>query len=194
VSEAANLAANPAALAPMTVRADLLGNIMASIPVRAYIARLLGVDASQIQATSPITAAVPRAVTEPLSAPRATDLLASTDHYKLDIQADPTVPIISVSSEAPSATAAVRLANAAVDGLRQYLTVLGSRQRVPPNVQVQLEQLGTAHGGVVNKGMAQQMAFLVFLTVFGICCCAVVFVSRMRRGWDVAKLAERTAP
>jgi hypothetical protein len=38
------------------------------------------------------------------------------------------------------------------------------------------------------------VALLVFIGVFGICCCAVVFVSRVRRGWNIAKLAERTLP
>jgi hypothetical protein len=191
VSQAANLGADPGALTSLTTRADLLGNLMASAPVRGYIGRLMRVDPSGVQATAPITAAVPRSVTEPPSAARATDLLASTDHYKLDIQADPTVPIIRVSSEGPSASAAIRLANAAVKGLRQYLADLGSSQRVPPQAQVQLKQLGTAQGGVLNKGMAAEMAILVFVGVFGICCCAVVFVSRVRMGWTAAKLAER---
>jgi hypothetical protein len=197
VSQAADLSninSDPLAMLALNTRADLLGNVMASTPVRSYIARLVGVDASQIQATTPITANVPRSVTEPPSAARATDLVASTDHYKIDIQVDPTVPVITIASEGPSEDSAVRLANAAVQGLRQYLTDLSLRQNVPPSRQVKLEQLGPAHGGVVNKGMAVEVAMLVFLGVFGICCCAVLFLSRARQGWSIAKLSERTNP
>jgi hypothetical protein len=193
-ADLSNINSDPLAIVALNSRATLLGNVMASTPVRAYIGRLVGVDASQIQATTPITANVPRSVTEPPSAPRATDLIASTDHYKIDVQVDPTVPVITVSAEGPSEDSAVRLANAAVEGLRQYLADLSVRQNVAPDKQVKLEQLGPAHGGVVNKGMAVEVALLVFFGVFGICCCAVIFLSRAREGWTMAKLAERTGP
>jgi len=112
-------------LTSLTSRADLIGNVMASAPVREYIARRAAVDPLRIQAVSPITANVPRSLVEPGSEKRASDILRSTDQYRLDIQASPSVPILSISSQAPNKEAAERLANGAVDGLRDYLRALG---------------------------------------------------------------------
>src|SRR3954469_2065729 len=131
-------------LTSLTSRADLIGNVMASAPVREYIARRARIDPLRIQAVSPITANVPRSLGDPGSEKRASDILRSTDQYRLDIQASPSVPILSVSSQAPNKEAAERLANGAVDGLRDYLRALAVRQGTDPNKQIRLEQLGRA--------------------------------------------------
>jgi len=178
----------------LTTRADLLGNVMASAPVREYIARRAGVDPRRIEAVSPVTANVPRVLTEPGSEKRSSDILRSTDQYRLDIQANPTVPILDISSQAPTKEAAERLANSAVDGLRDYLSVLSARQGIKRNQQVRLEQLGRARGGVINHGVRVQMALLSFLVVFAISCCAVLFLSRVRRGWLAASHSEGDEP
>src|SRR6476619_364524 len=170
----------------LTTRADLIGNVMASAPVREYIARRAGIDPLRIQAVSPITANVPRSLVEPGSETRASDILRSTDQYRLDIQASPSVPILSVSSQAPNKEAAERLANGAVDGLRDYLRALAIRQGTDPNKQVRLEQLGRARGGVINHGIGVQIALLAFIFVFALGCCAVLFLARVHRGWSAA--------
>ena len=190
-SEIIDLRTDTYDLTSLTTRADLIGNVMASAPVREYIARRAGVDPLRIQAVSPITANVPRSLVEPGSEKRASDILRSTDQYRLDIQASPSVPILSVSSQAPNKEAAERLANGAVDGLRDYLRALAVRQGTDPNKQIRLEQLGRARGGVINHGIGLQIALLAFIFVFAIGCCAVLFLARVRRGWSAAADAER---
>jgi hypothetical protein len=193
-SKIIDLRANTYDFTSLTTRADLLGNVMASAPVREYIARRAGVDPLRIEAVAPVTANVPRVLTEPGSEKRSSDILRSTDQYRLDIQANPTVPILDISSQAPSKEAAERLANSAVDGLRDYLHVLGARQGIGPDQQVRLEQLGRARGGVINHGVSVQIELLSFLVVFAISCCAVLFLSRVRRGWLAAASKERAEP
>jgi hypothetical protein len=56
---------------------------------------------------------------------------------------------------------------------------------------VRLEQLGRARGGVINHGVGLQIALLSFMVVFTISCCAVLFLSRVRRGWVAAAGSER---
>ena len=162
-SKVVDLRANTYDFTSLTTRADLLGNVMASAPVREFIARRAGVDARRIEAVSPMTANVPRVLTEPGSEKRSSDILRSTDQYRLDIQANPTVPILDISSQAPTKQAAERLANCAVDGLRDYLLALGRRQGIDPKDQVRLEQLGRARGGVINHGVGLQIALLSFI-------------------------------
>lgn len=189
-SEIIDLRADTYAFTSLTTRAALLGNVMASAPVREYVAHRAKIDPQSIQAVAPITANVPRALTEPGSEKRASDILRSTDQYRLDIQANPSVPILNISSQAPNKDAAERLANGAVDGLRDYLRALAIRQGTDPDKQVRLVQLGRARGGVINHGIGLQIALLSFVFVFVLSCCAVLFLSRVRRGWSEAASKE----
>jgi hypothetical protein len=172
-------------LESLTNRAVLLGNVMASLPVRQYIARRAGVAPERIQATSPLTAAFPRPVADAGSQKHASDLLRSTDQYRLNVQANPTVPILDVYTQAPTAAAAEGLANAAVVGLRDYLADVARAQGTPTGQEVQLSQLGRAQGGVINAGVRLQLLLLVFVLVLSLSCAAVLFLARVRRGWDL---------
>jgi hypothetical protein len=192
-SKIVDLRANTYDFTSLTTRADLLGNVMASAPVREFIGRRANIDPARIAAVAPVTANVPRVLTEPGSEKRSSDILRSTDQYRIDIQANPTVPILDISAQAPTKEAAERLANSAVDGLRDYLRALGQRQGIGPDQQVRLEQLGRARGGVINHGVGLQIALLSFLVVFSISCCAVLFLSRVSRGWRQAARDEMKA-
>ncbi len=181
-----DLAANTETFGSLQARATLLGNLMTTDPVKAKIARLVGIAPGQIDADAPITANVPQTLIEPGSGAAASDILATADHYKLQIQADPTVPILHIYTQAPSAATAIRLAAASVDGLREYLAQLGTSQKRGQNGQVRLEQLGVPHGGVVNGGAAIQIALLTFVTAFAIAFCLLIAASRVRMGWKSA--------
>jgi hypothetical protein len=172
--------------AALTSRAVLLGNMMASAPVRQYIAKRAGVPAGDIRASTPLTPDFPRARAAAGEEKHTSDLLRSTDEYRLNIQADPTVPIIDVYAQAPSAKAAEELANGAVDGLGDYLDDVGGQQGVGATEKARLVQLGRAHGTVINPGVRAQVLLLTFGFVFAICCAAAVFIARVRLGWRVA--------
>jgi hypothetical protein len=50
---------------------------------------------------------------------------------------------------------------------------------------------------VINNGISLQIALLSFIFVFTLSCCAVLFLSRVRRGWSAAaadEAEERPAP
>jgi hypothetical protein len=174
-------------------RALLLGNVMASLPVRRFIARRAGISPEQIRATPPITPDQPRTMVDAEHQPHTSDLLKRPDEYRLSIQANPTVPILDIYSEAPDGTSAERLANAAVNGLRDYLVTAASQQGTPRHDQVRLEQLGSARGGVINDGAGPRLALLVFLLVFSLACAAVMFIGRVRRGWTATAPANGNA-
>jgi hypothetical protein len=173
----------------LTNRALLLGNVMASLPVREYIARRAGVPAQQIRVSAPLTPEQPRVVTDGAHQPKTSDILRSPNEYRVSVQANPTVPVLDVFAEAPDGGAAAKLANASVDGLRDYLAALASAHGTPVSRQVNLVQLGRAHGGTINPGAGIVLAALVFFLVFGLASAAVLFVSRVRRGWDASEPA-----
>lgn len=166
----------------ITNRALLIGNVMASQPVRRYIGRRARVSPAILQVASPVTPDFPRPLAS--SGSRSSkDILKSPDQYRLSIQANPTAPILDVYAQAPTAEAAELLANGAVDGMKDYLAALARTQAVPSDRQVRLEQLGRATGGVLNRGVSVKVALLSFVLVFAVSCVAAVFIARVRRGW-----------
>lgn len=167
----------------LTNRALLLGNVMASLPVREYIARRAGVPAAAIRITAPLTPDQPRVIADGAHQPKTSDILRSPDEYRLSVQANPTVPVLDVYAEAPDGEAAGKLANAAVDGLRDYLGALASQHATPVAKQVKLVQLGRANGASIDSGAGITLALLVFIFVFAIASAAVLFLARVRRGW-----------
>jgi hypothetical protein len=177
----------------MTNRSVLLGNVMASQPVIAYIARRAGVPPDSIRATTPRTPNSPRPFAAPGNERKASDLLASTDQFRLNIEADPSVPVLKIYSQAPTTRGAVQLANAAVDGLRDYLGQVAATEQVAADKQVRLQQLGRAQGAVINGGVRFQVLFLTFLIAFAVSAAAGVFMARVRRGFKQAELAETSA-
>ncbi len=167
----------------LTNRALLLGNVIASLPVRQHIAQRTGVPVTEIKVAAPLTADEPRAIANSAQQPATADILNSPDEYRLSVRANPTVPVLDVYAEAGKPGIAVGLANAAVDGLRDYLRELARDHMTPRKEQVRLIQLGRAKGSAVNSGANLQLAVLTFIFVFAVCCAAVLFIARVRRGW-----------
>ncbi len=174
-----------------TNRSLLVGNIMASPPVRRYIARRAHVPAEVLQVASPVTPDFPRPLVSD-GAKHTSDLLKSPNQYRLSIQSNPTVPVVDVYAEAPTADLAQQLANGAVDGMKDYLRDLGTAQAIPENEQVHLQQLGRAKGSVIDPGIGTKVALLTFFLVFGASSIAVLALARVREGW--AHEARREKP
>jgi hypothetical protein len=170
-------------LEQMTSRSVLIGNVLTSPPVLTYIGRRAGVPPDRIRAQPPLTPDFPRALSGLGEDPHTSDLLKSTDQYRLNIQANPTVPILQIYAQAPSAKAAATLANAAVDGLRDYLEDTARAQGTPADEVVRVEQLGRAKGVVLNGGIRYQLVVLTFMVVFGFAAATAILISRVRRGW-----------
>jgi hypothetical protein len=174
-------------------RALLLGNVIARDPVRAFIAKRAGIAPDTLQITPPLTPKQPRAPVDADTQKHASDILKSNDEYRLSIEANPTVPLLDVFAETKDAASAALLANAAVDGLRNYLDELARARSIPVDAQIRLVQLGRARGAAINQGISVQVALLTFLLVFAMSCATVVFLARIRQGWRLAVLTERSA-
>lgn len=170
----------------ITNRAVLVGNVMASPPVLQYIGRRAGVDPSVIKATTPLTPDFPRPFATPGNEKKTGDLFKSTNQFRLNIQANPTVPVLKIYAQAPTVHQAEELANAAVDGMGDYLKAVGTRQKISKDTQVRLEQLGRAEGADINKSVNIQAAVIAFVLVFGASAAAIIFMGRVRKGFRQA--------
>ena len=194
LSTAVDLRQGSTDIEAMTKRATLLGNVIATPPVVEFIAKRAGVDPSQIIAQAPLTADFPRPVAEPGQERSSRDLLKIREEYRINVQVDPSVPVLRIISQAPSAKGADVLANAAVDGLQDYLDDVASTQGTEPKDRVRLEPLGRAQGSVINAGVRVQLSLVAFFVVFGLSAAAAVFLSRVRLGWRQAREEEDDDP
>lgn len=176
----------------MTQRAILLGNVIANGAVREAIAARVHIPVDSLQIAPPLTPA------EPTPQPGAfnnsvSSIARSTNEYRISINSDPIVPMLDIYAQAPNATGAAILANSAVACLRQYLSSLAVTEQIPPKDQIRLLQLGSANGNIVNQGIYWQAAVLVFALTFALGCATVILLSRVRHGWQLAKLADQEA-
>jgi hypothetical protein len=188
----ADLGTRNNALEALSVQTNLVGEVMVTDPVLAEIGRIAAINPLDIQATSPVTSDVPRTEIEPNSGANATTLIQAPDNYKLQVQVDPTMPIMHVYTQAPTADAAIRLANASVQGLRTYLGRLSTSQTVSLDDDIQIVQLGAVRGGVVNHSAGKEIALLAFLTGFGATLFGVRLAARFRSGWRLAAVSPQT--
>jgi hypothetical protein len=178
----------------LTNRAVLVGNVMASPPVRAAIAKKANIPVQVLQITPPLTPKQPRVLAEDGIERHTSDIVKLNDQYRLFISANPTVPVLRIYAQAPDAPTAGLLANAAVDSMREHLAELADGSDTPGGDQIKLMQLGRAHGVVINEGVQYRAAILAFLVTTGIACATLIYLRRIRDGWRLAALADHAAP
>ena len=174
-------------------RSVVLGNIIASQQVQEKIAQRAKVPAELLRIQAPLTSQQPAPPVDSENARRTSDILKSTDEYRIDLKANPSVPMLDIYAQTPDAESAAALANAAADELEAYLADVMARQRTPPKYQIRPVQLGRATGVVINDGVRWQLALLAFSLTLAISCATVTFIARVRAGWRQAALTERTA-
>jgi hypothetical protein len=174
-------------------RAVVLGSVISSPSLEARIAQEAQVPFALLRIQAPLTPAQTALQVNSQSTRKVTDLLKLNDQYRVDIVADPEVPMLDIYAQTPTARSAAALANAVVDQLKTYVSGAAAGQGTPTKDQIRLEQLGRATGVVINPGVQYQMAVLVFIITFLLCCAAVTFIARVRAGWRLAALSGHAA-
>lgn len=183
LSSAVDLRQGSTDMEAMTRRATLLGNVVATPPVIAYISRQANVPAGAIRVQPPLTPDFPRPVPSPGEERSSRDLLRVPEEYRINVQIDPSVPVLRFVAQAPTAKTAEALADGAIGGLQDYLDGIAAVQETKAKNRVRLEPLGRAQGTVINRGVRVQLSIVAFLVVFGLSAAAAVFLARVRRGW-----------
>jgi hypothetical protein len=168
-------------LEELTNRGLLVSNAIANPPVQELIAARAGIAAESIAVTTPLDA-------ESASGQQSSQIAgpAFPTKYRLNVHADVTVPVIDIDTEAPTKAGATKLANAAAEGLEDYLERVARAGATPVSERVRLVQLGRAQAVSVSEGAGIVIAALVFAIVFAFASATVLFVARVRRGWSPA--------
>jgi hypothetical protein len=172
-------------LKSLSNRALILGNVMASQPVREYIAEQAGVPLDKVRVEPPLTPEQPRPLADSAHAAHVTDLFKRPDEYRLSVEATPMAPVLDLYAVAPTAAEAQAMTTSAVVGLRNYLDSVDAKQQVPASDQVRLERLGVAQSGAIAGDASLQLGLLTFFVVFALGCVAILALERVRRGWGI---------
>jgi len=167
-------------------RAMLFSNLITSEPVLNLIGRQVGIRGDQIYAVARLTSPVSAVMREPDAEQRANQLLRRGARYRLDLQADPYLPIVTIYAQAPTVAEAEQLADASISSLEQYLhqqAVAAPQRAGTPFV---LHQLGRARGAVVNHKIPPQLFVLTFLVAFSLSLALLMGAAQVRRSWIAA--------
>jgi uncharacterized membrane protein len=161
--------------------AVLYGRLMTTTPVLAAIAKRAGLAADELSGISRITEGEPHSLLQIAAEERANRIRVSRAPYRLELQASPVEPILTIYAEAPSFPAALRLANSSILGLRDYLRTLARQQHWPLRDLPQLRQLGNARGGISHSSAKLMIAALTFITAFALSFVGLLVI--IKRPW-----------
>jgi hypothetical protein len=173
--------------------ATVLANFMASPTVVDLIGKQVGLSGQQIYAAGPVVLNQPRSVVEPTQLKRNVEVTGETIPYRIEFLNDPSLPTIGINTQAPTTAMAIRLADASVTALQQYVTTLEENSSTPRQQRVVIRPLGHALGGVVNSGISKKLAAMIGIAVFFLWCVLVLVGVRFRQAWKAsAEVSRRT--
>ena len=119
-------------------RAQLVARFTSGTAVKALAARRLGIPVAAVGVTGPVSDAAGSSGTQPVAQERANQLLSAGSPYSVVVDTQSSAPTITFFAQAPTGREAGRLADAMVEGLRDYLADL--RKQATPSEEARLAQ------------------------------------------------------
>jgi len=175
----------------LATRAKIYGQYLSSLEARRQIAKLVGVPPQTISTAGPFSPETGKYTYESQPAgERANELLKEGAVNRLVFSAQEGVPILSVSSQAPTADRAIALASASFRVLTDYVSSLEADEK-PVSHDVTLRELGTPQGGTLGGSNGLILMTLVFLAVAGLGCAAILLIPGFIRRWHALDDVDR---
>jgi hypothetical protein len=175
----------------LATRAKIYGQYLSSLEARRKIAKLVGVPPETISSAGPFSPETGRVNYESQPAgERASELLKEGAVYRLVFTAQEGVPILSVSSQAPTTDRAIALASASFQTLTDYVDNLEAASK-PVSRGVTVRELGAPQGGTLGDSNGLILMALAFLAVAALGCAAILIVPGFVRRWRALDDVER---
>jgi hypothetical protein len=181
-------------IATLSARASLLASVMTNSPIKDEIAAAAGIRSEDLIAIPPASSE-PGAGTAPapdsakLSDPKANVLKTTIPSLETG-----QIPIISVSTQAPTAETAAKLANASIKILQKHLTTVAGTDAVPSDRRIVVRQLGPARSSLESRGPGNALAIAVVFLVVLFGCGAILGLTALIGGWRRASELEKLPP
>ena len=172
-------------ISPLASRAQIFATFMRSTALTTDIARRARIAPSQVTSEGPYTG--PGDPNREVGAEkRATQLVAERGTFRLRFDAgrlESPLPLVTIYSQAPSATEAARLANSAAQALRAYVKRSAARTGAPPSTRLVVQQLTPARGGLIAQNVATKAIALTTVGVLFVLLLLIVVISGVAENW-----------
>ena len=157
-------------------RANLIANLMVEGDVKAAVAEKAGLKPGEL--TGVAEAAVDP--TEDPAPPKGRGNVLST---RVIASTEGDLPLIEIEAQGADAASAIKLADSAVDGLREYLDSKAASEKVSEAKRLQVTGLGGAQAVGSVRGPSLLAALLAGVFVFVAGCGAILLGGALMRGW-----------
>jgi hypothetical protein len=155
-------------------RAGVFARLMAGGDVVAQIAEDAGVDPEQIEVAGPSPL--------PGEAPGITEA-AATLPYGLSFTEVPELPIVSVTTRAPTVKEAAALAAAAPEALRGVIRSVQKQQATPARERVEVRVLGPPQAKLEDEAPGAKVAAAIFFFVLALEIGMMLGIPRLIAAW-----------
>ncbi len=166
---------------PLTTRASLFAQVMASQAVLEQIAGASGVPVGQLTAQGPYSGAAQSQDVITPSEARGAQLLGERAAYRLSFLAQADEPVVTASVQGPTAAAAGRVAAGVYPGVQAYVAALESQSHTAPADRVTIRELGPPQAGTVNSSSRLTLMAVAALGVLLLGLLLLVGVEGLRR-------------
>jgi hypothetical protein len=175
---------NPRGAASLSLHAQLLAGLVASESIRTAIAQSVGISPQSLAVIPPAIGGPPAVPT-----PVATAVPPPSGASTLTIAVDATLPLVSISAQAPSQEAAAKLANGTVTALQSYLLSVASAQKIPASRQPVISSLGVQSASA-TRGPSRIYGVAAALGLFSLLCYIIIVGGGVRQRARTRDLAE----
>ena len=173
----------------LATRTSLLGNLIATDPLKTGIATAAGVQADRLVVVPPantvtVAGGVPLDPTPVTTA--ASREIPDADATVLGVSTDATLPILRVTAQAPDASIANRLVTGTIAQLKRYLNSVAAREQIPAARKLVVRQLAVPTPAPETRGTPRLAGLAVAILVALLGCAAVAGAPMFVRRWKQA--------
>jgi hypothetical protein len=176
-------------LPTLASRANLLGNLMTSGPLKDSIADRAGIPPDKLVVVPPPNPNNPGVAPAPVKPP-ASKGVPDSEAVVLTLSTDETLPILHTIAQAPNLETANRLSRATIGGLRTYLGSVAAAQDIPTARQLVIRKFGAPLAGDAKRGLPRRYALAAMIIVALLGCGAILGGSWFIRSWKQIEDAE----
>lgn len=161
---------NPAGGSSLATHAQLLGNVISSEQVHNALAKRAGLPPSDLTIA-------PLAVGGVIKTPLAVTAPAPVGASSVSVNADPLLPLITITATAPTPKLAASLANGSVSVLQSYVQRVAAEEGIAPSRRPVITSLGSAVGVPSTSGPSKMYSALAIILLFGFSCYVILVAS-----------------
>jgi hypothetical protein len=166
-------------LTPLTDRAAVFARYIAGGNVIARISKETDIPINQIDVAGPAPL--------PGEAPGAGEAAPQLRPYGIAIAQRGTLPIVSVSTRAPTVQEARNLAAAAPEAVRRVVKSIQDRQRIPSGDRVEFRALGPAQAAIAADALGAKVTLALFMFLLGMFIVLILGIPRFVVAWKTAE-------